>query len=83
MDTNAIEEGRGVIVVVFREETSPERIREIVSEQGCRLQEGFDGLFTINVVIVPLGTDESMVEKFSDLPEVESVQLNELVAFDN
>ncbi len=70
---------RGAIIVVFRQGTTAERIRELVTAQTCRLQVGFDGSSTVNVVVVKPGDDEAMVANFEALPEVENAWLNDQI----
>ncbi len=72
------EDLHSVFIVVFKGDTTPKRIRQIVAAQGCKLQQGSDGRMPLNVVCVPEGkTDIQCIQKFSRLPEVKSAKQNE------
>jgi hypothetical protein len=72
------EDLHGVIIVIFKGGTPAKTIRRLVADQGCKLQQGYDGSHHVTVVVVPEGkTDVQCIQKFLKLPEVKSAKQNE------
>lgn len=65
------EKGTEEIVVSFRRGTSAQKILELVAAQNCTLHNNFDGSARVNIVLVPAGKRQEMIDRFKALPEVE------------
>lgn len=59
-----------VIIVEFRPGTTAERMKELVANQGCTLQLGFEGKMTTKIVVIKPHAPSVMIGKFLALPEV-------------